>query len=156
MKKIKYIVLLFILIITGCSTEENNIQKEIQMEDEKPIAEIVDADYVLQSIDNSDIEILDVRTKKEFDEGHIKSALNADWYKSLEENNELKNEEELRKLFGEIDSSKETILYCKSGRRAGLVAEILINKLGYDAEKIKVYKGSIKDWKEKNLEVVVE
>jgi rhodanese-related sulfurtransferase len=51
--------------------------------------------------------ILDVRTKAEFDEGHIAKAINIDFqsYDFLSE-------------IGKLDKSKTYAVYCRSGRRS--------------------------------------
>ena len=62
--------------------------------------------------------LIDVRTKEEFKEKHIKSAVNLDV-------NDL-NKGELPKA----DKDKEIYLYCKSGNRARQ-AKIILEKAGY-------------------------
>ena len=57
--------------------------------------------------------ILDVRTPREYSSGHIKGALNIPY-------------DELERRLGEIpgDKSSEIIVYCQSGRRAGIAEKI--------------------------------
>ncbi len=58
--------------------------------------------------------LVDVRTPKEFESGHIEGALNIPL-------NELKeNVEELN-----AESETEIVLYCRGGNRAGIAKEIL-------------------------------
>ena len=63
--------------------------------------------------------ILDVRTPREYSSGHIKGALNVPY-------------DELEHRLSEIpgDKSSEIIVYCQSGRRAGIAEKILVEK-GY-------------------------
>lgn len=61
--------------------------------------------------------ILDVRTPEEFSAGHISGALNVP-YDQL-----ASRLEEMPK-----DKSTEIVVYCKSGRRAGIAEKILIEK----------------------------
>ncbi|HHB78301.1 MAG TPA: rhodanese-like domain-containing protein [Saprospiraceae bacterium] len=61
--------------------------------------------------------LLDVRTKEEFDAGHIDGAINID-------HNVIKNHlDEIRAY------NKPVIAYCRSGRRSGIATNIL-NKAG--------------------------
>lgn len=63
--------------------------------------------------------ILDVRTPGEYLSGHIKGALNVP-------------HDELERRLGEIpgDRSSEIVVYCQSGRRAGIAEKILVER-GY-------------------------
>ena len=63
--------------------------------------------------------ILDVRTPREYSSGHIKGVLNIPY-------------DELERRLGEIpgDKSSEIIVYCQSGRRAGIAEKILVER-GY-------------------------
>ena len=98
-----FIILLMCLSLCGCSSENkinqnpNTELKEILLED----------NYI----------IIDVRTKEEFDESHLKDALNI----PIDEINE-----EI-----ELNKSKTILVYCKSGNRSGMAAEALTD-LGYE------------------------
>ena len=65
--------------------------------------------------------VINVRTKEEYDAGHIKGALNFDYYN---DDFEEKIEEALK------DKDKPYIVYCRSGMRSLYSAEIL-EELGY-------------------------
>ena len=65
--------------------------------------------------------VIDVRTKEEYDAGHIKGALNFDYYN---DDFEEKIESQLK------DKNKPYILYCRSGMRSLYSAQIL-EDLGY-------------------------
>ena len=56
--------------------------------------------------------IIDVRTKEEFKDGHVKQAVNIP----------LDN---LGKYYHNIPKNKEIIVYCQSGNRSGMAAEYL-------------------------------
>ncbi len=64
--------------------------------------------------------VLDVRTKEEFDSGHIQNALNIDFFSSA-------FEKEIEKL----DKSKAYLIVCKSGNRSKLAQKIMA-KLGFE------------------------
>ncbi|MFV0141420.1 MULTISPECIES: rhodanese-like domain-containing protein [unclassified Empedobacter] len=80
--------------------------------------------------------LLDVRTPKEFAEGHVPGAVNID----------VKNpnfEEEIQKL----DTKKNYFIYCKSGVRAKLATEKMQEKGFKNAKNFKdgmsTYKGTV-------------
>lgn len=62
--------------------------------------------------DKTETILLDVRTPEEFNESHLKNAINIDFYRE-------DFVEELKKL----DKSKAYAIYCRSGHRSGLTAE---------------------------------
>ena len=45
-----------------------------------------------------------------------------------------------------IVKDAEIIVYCNSGKQSSQFAEALVNDFGFDAAKVKNYKGSIIDW----------
>lgn len=65
--------------------------------------------------------VIDVRTKEEYDAGHIKGALNIDYYN---DGFEEQIESQLK------DKNKPYIVYCRSGMRSLYSAQIL-EDLGY-------------------------
>src|SRR3954468_24690254 len=50
--------------------------------------------------------------------GHIPTALNVPWSKAANDDGTFKSDEELRKLYKDLDTSKETIAYCRIGERS--------------------------------------
>ena len=75
--------------------------------------------------------ILDVRTQEEYDQGHVPGAI-------LIPNTEIK----VRAVEELTDKDQLILVYCRSGRRSKLAAEILV-ELGYP--NIKEF-GGIIDW----------
>ena len=109
MKKL-LIVLVSILILGGCNK--------------------VDSNQKLQDIINeNNYIVVDVRTKDEYNEGHVKDALNIP-YEEIGEN-----------VF---DKSKTILVYCKSGKRSKIAYDTLI-KNGYKAYDLGAYE-NIKDF----------
>ena len=91
-------------------------------------------------IEKDEVQLVDVRTKTEFDQSHIPGALNID---VMAEGFELKADELLNK-------TKKVALYCRSGGRSKKAATILHEK-GY-----KVYeldKGFI-SWESSGNEII--
>jgi len=76
--------------------------------------------------------ILDVRTRDEYSSGHIDTALNLP-------------HDELERRLGEIPGNKssEIVVYCRSGKRAKVAEDILVNK-GY--KNIKDLAGHWQGW----------
>ena len=63
--------------------------------------------------------LVDVRTEKEFTEGHMDGAVNIEWDET----------DELIAAIGE-DQQREVVVYCRSGNRAGKAKALLEDK-GY-------------------------
>ncbi len=110
---------------------------------------IVNSDYILNKIGNPKTIILDVRSKQEFDQGHISGAINIDWNNFINADGTLKNNNELKFLLKEIDSGKEIIVYCVSGTRASYAWFVLSEIQGY--LDIKLFDGSMIEWSYKQL-----
>ena len=83
------------------------------------------------------IQILDVRTPGEYNSGHIKGALLADW----------NNKEEFKRRVAFIDKDKPVYVYCLAGGRSAAAAEKMRAE-GY--EKVYELKGGINAWKAGN------
>jgi rhodanese-related sulfurtransferase len=56
--------------------------------------------------------LLDVRTPEEFAEGHVPGAVNI-------------SHDQLAARLAEVPKDKDVVLYCRSGRRAGMAADVL-------------------------------
>ena len=93
-----------------------------------------------KEIKSDSVQLVDVRTPREYAEGHIDGALNinvqSDDFKELAQR--------------ELSKDSTVLVYCRSGRRSLDAAEMLTN-LGY---KVVNLKGGIIEWEEDNLPVV--
>ena len=69
--------------------------------------------------------IVDVRSKEEYEKGHVINSINIEYSSIIEENG---NKELLNKG---ITKKNKVLLYCKTGRRANLAREHMLQKLGY-------------------------
>ncbi len=74
--------------------------------------------------------ILDVRTEPEFREGHIEGAVNIPI-------------DELEQRIGEMDKNDEYLVYCRTGNRSTIAAQILFER-GYS--KVFNMAGGIEAW----------
>ena len=74
--------------------------------------------------------------------GHIPTALNVPWSKAANEDGTFKSDDELRKLYADagLDTSKDTIAYCRIGERSSHTWFVLKELLGQ--ENVKNYDGS--------------
>ncbi|CAH8281890.1 rhodanese-related sulfurtransferase [Mariniflexile fucanivorans] len=66
----------------------------------------------------NDVQLIDVRTKNEYDSGHIKNARLANWYDKVE----------FSKNTNSLNKSIPIYLYCKSGVRSGEASKLLASK----------------------------
>ncbi|MEO5328593.1 MAG: rhodanese-like domain-containing protein [Magnetococcus sp. THC-1_WYH] len=109
--------------------------------------------------------LVDTRSSKEYQgltlrgpRGHIRGAVHYDWTQSLVGAKDLwlKKQEELTAQLhrlGISDTGKEVILYCETAHRAAHTWLLLLH-LGY--EKVRLYDGSIAEWRVLGLPVTQE
>ncbi|MBI3433732.1 MAG: sulfurtransferase [Proteobacteria bacterium] len=118
---------------------------------------------VLKHVNNANVQILDVRTAKEYGGedirairgGHIPNAVNIPYEQnwvdadtpaklarkavSNKDGMSLKSKDQLKALYAKLDPTKETVVYCQSGVRASETA-IVLRDLGF--KNVKVYDSS--------------
>jgi rhodanese-related sulfurtransferase len=82
--------------------------------------------------------LLDVRTPQEYAEGHIAGAVNVP-------------HDQLATRLAEVPKDKDVVLYCRSGRRAGIAADVLAAN-GYT--RLSHLEGDMIAWTEKGRPVV--
>lgn len=82
--------------------------------------------------------LLDVRTPQEYAEGHIAGAVNVPY-------------DQLATRLAEVPKDKDVVLYCRSGRRAGIAADVLAAN-GYT--RLSHLEGDMIAWSEKGRPVV--
>ena len=112
--------LVFLIAISGCSSQEGSVYMNINAEKAKEMMENLE-EFVL----------LDARSEEEFSEGHIPGAIVIP-HDEIEERAESEIPEKDVPVF----------VYCRSGRRSKIAAEALVS-LGYS----EVYEfGGIIDW----------
>ncbi len=111
MKKL-FFILLAVLCLTACGQTTENKQEAVYMN--------ITAAEAKQIMDSQEgYIILDVRTQEEYDEGHIPGA-------TLIPNTQI----EARAEEVLTDKDQLILVYCRSGRRSKMAAEILV-ELGY-------------------------
>ena len=116
------------LAISACSTSSKSIVNE-------------NAGAFAATIQNSGVVVLDVRTSGEFESGHIANSVNIDVEAGSFEN-EIAN----------LDKNAQYAVYCHSGRRSGIAAE-LMEKNGF--KEIHNLKDGIISWQAAGYPLVV-
>ena len=79
-------------------------------------------------------QLLDVRTAEEYQTGHLKKSLQADW----------NNPQQFKDRVQYLDKSKPILVYCASGGRSGNAAQYLLS-LGY--KEVLNMEGGLTAWK---------
>ncbi len=84
-----------------------------------PLTTAVAPDALLGRLDDGEKApyVLDVRTAEEFVSGHVPGAVNIPY-------------DQVASRLAEVPKDRDVVLYCRSGRRAQLAAEVLADK-GY-------------------------
>jgi len=142
---------------------EPSVLEPIKLRIKENAAVAVNTKDVLRDARRRDVQILDVRTIKEFSGedirairgGHIPGAVNIPYEQNWADpetpqklakkevsNNDglaLKSRDQLKALYSKLDPAKETVVYCQSGVRASETATVL-SELGF--KKVKVYDAS--------------
>ncbi|MDN4502745.1 rhodanese-like domain-containing protein [Alteromonadaceae bacterium BrNp21-10] len=99
---------------------------------------LISTDNVLQ-VDPQKTLILDVRSPDEFAEGHVPGAINIP-------HNEITQQLELIKSF----KQESIVLYCRSGRRAGIAASTLIE---HGVTQLQHMDGDMLQWQAQQLPI---
>lgn len=123
MKKLIFL-LLAVTLLTACGQDNENDREAVYVN--------ITAEEAKQIMDAQEgYIILDVRTQEEYDQGHIPGAI-------------LIPDTEVKARAEEVLTDKDQLIlvYCRSGRRSKLAAEILV-ELGYT--NIREF-GGIIDW----------
>lgn len=99
-----------------------------------------DAEGFEKGINNAGIQVLDVRTSGEYNSGHIKNALLADWTNKTQFNERIQY----------VDKDKPVYIYCLSGGRSAAAAGWMRSN-GFT--KVIELQGGINAWKAANKPV---
>lgn len=123
----KKIVLLFITISTliSCKSQtkepvEKNESTKVEqtIKEVKNIIQVLDVTSYKNAI-NNDVQLVDVRTPKEYNQGFIKNAKNIDYFS-----------DDFKTQFESYNKEQPIYLYCRSGGRSGKASKIL-KELGF-------------------------
>ncbi|MFI2743172.1 rhodanese-like domain-containing protein [Zhouia sp. PK063] len=94
----------------------------------------VSAEVFKTLIQERNVQLVDVRSKAEYESGHIKGAYNIDFFK----------QGAFKSSFEKFDKTKPIYVYCRSGHRSGQSAKQL-NHIGF--QEIYDLKGGYMAWK---------
>ena len=103
---LKNFILFFVIISFSCSNSEVEVNK-------------ITSEKLIFLLKTQDIQLIDVRMLGEYNVGHIEGALNIDFYNSS-----------FVDSVNELDKSKLTVVYCKSGNRSNKSA-LIMDSLGF-------------------------
>ena len=120
MKKVILILSILIFVI-GCK----NYTKAVDVVSAQQLEEVIR--------NETNIQLIDVRTLKEYNEGSIKGAINID----------IKNLKSFKEQAGKLNKQESVYVYCQKGGRSNKACRIL-NELGF--EKIFDYAGGYSEW----------
>ncbi len=100
MRKIFLLSFLTVLIAVGCRADAGEKVTSVQ------------ASELLQ--DEQEIVILDVRTPREYEAGHVAGAVNIDMTSA-----------EFASKISELDKDKKYLIYCRTNRRSGKAIQVM-------------------------------
>lgn len=126
-KKLTALTMFATVILTGCSSGSESAMN-------------LDAAEFQAKTQEADVVILDVRTRGEFNEGHIANAINIDV-----ESDSFMNE------IAKLDKSKTYAVYCRSGRRSADAVAKMSNEQFISLANLN---GGVIDWSNAGLPLV--
>jgi rhodanese-related sulfurtransferase len=90
-------------------------------------------------LNDKTIQLIDVRTPKEFEDEHIENAININFF-----------DEDFTEKINKLNKEKPVYIYCRSGKRSGSSSEVFL-KAGF----IHIYdlEGGILNWKSEGFKV---
>ncbi len=112
------VVLLFVLsIFLACNSQtKEKAKKEVVVNktiEVKKVINVLDVATFKNAI-NNDVQLVDVRTPKEYNQGFIKNAKNIDYFS-----------DDFKTQFEGFNKEQPIYLYCRSGGRSGKASKIL-------------------------------
>lgn len=141
MKILAICILSFILMTSSNCGEQKNKTEDNQIEQKKTTISVEEIKEISES--DKDIFVIDVRTKPEYDNGHLSFVDEQITYDSLEY------------YLDRLPEDKEAEIYCfcRSGRRSGIATDYLLSA-GY--KNVFNIVGGIIAWNEASFDIVTE
>ncbi len=81
---------------------------------DKNLESVSPVEFAENVVNNEDIILIDVRTSKEFSEGHLPGAVNIDYHSF-----------DFKDAISEMDRKERYAIYCRSGRRSARVLSLM-------------------------------
>ena len=101
------ILFLFIVLIASCN-------------DQVAQSKIVSVEEFKSMVLDKEVQLVDVRTQEEYNEGYIGDAINIDYFE----------QDDFAQKFDQFDKEEAIFIYCKSGNRSQKSSKIL-QELGF-------------------------
>lgn len=137
--------LMLLLFLASISVNAQGTQK-VSSEQNVLKKHTIDIDFAKSIIESSthdsNFVLLDVRRPEEYNQEHIKGAVNINFLSS-----------EFKEKISHLDKNKTYLLYCRSGHRSSLALNVFLN-LGF--KKVYSVKGGIIQWKNKGFPTTSE
>lgn len=100
----RYLVIICtLLFVTSCKSQNTELTTKI------------DIATVKENVIGKEVQLVDVRSAKEYSAGHIDDAINID----------ISNKEKFKNEVGKLDKSKPIYIYCYSGGRSNRASKLL-------------------------------
>lgn len=135
------------ILLFGCQAQQQdgageagNTGRESSQEVQLKPFEDVNAAQAGKMVESGDFVILDVRTDREFQSGHIEGAQQLDFY-----------DERFADKLAELPKDKSYLVYCASGNRSGQALRLMEELQFQEAHNLK---GGIAAWRSKSLKTV--
>jgi len=119
------IIVFFLTVLTGCGKAQNKESSLSATEFSEKLDKMKDA------------QLVDVRTPGEFQNGHLKNAMNIDW-----------KADDFADKAAALDKDKPVFVYCMSGPRSSAAAEKL-QEMGF--RNVYEMQGGMMKWRNANL-----
>ena len=103
----------FLCLLTGVFSCQN----QANTSNTKAINTSITAEEFEKKLSDGNAQLIDVRTPEEYNQGHLKGALNYNI-----------NSSEFENQLSKLDKNKPVLVYCLSGGRSGSAAEIMADK----------------------------
>lgn len=114
------------LLLLGCQAQEQEqansnetSQTNTEQKQQNPFANL-NVDQAKQLIDKGDVVVLDVRTDREYQAGHIEGAEHLDFYG-----------QDFASKLEDLPKDKNYVVYCASGNRSGQ-AVAMMKKMNFE------------------------
>jgi thiosulfate/3-mercaptopyruvate sulfurtransferase len=114
-----------------------------------PADVFIDAETVLEALDDPDTVLVDTREPWEYEEAHLPGAVNFDWKGVVDADTRgLKSREEVADLLESrgVMPDRQVVLYCNTARRISHTF-VVLRWLGYPD--VAFYEGSLTEWTER-------
>ena len=131
--KFKYIIALIWVGIIGNACAQNTENSNADVKN-------LSASEFKDQITAAGIQLIDIRTPDEYNQGHIDGATLINFYAP-----------DFKEKMNMLDKSKPVLIYCRSGNRSGKSVQIL-KDLGF--QKIVNLRSGIIDWQRNGYELV--